>query len=119
MNGLVKQTAGTRLSMSSSMPENQSSAAGAAVGGWERATIFIVAAFLLLRVIYLGFPDLFPEEAYYWNYAKHLDIGYLDHPPMVAWLIHLGTAAFGDSEFGIRVCALLTSLIAGVFIFRL
>ena len=41
-----------------------------------------------------------PEETYYWNYSRHLDIGYLDHPPMVGWLIWLGTAVFGD--YGVR-----------------
>jgi dolichol-phosphate mannosyltransferase len=48
-------------------------------------------------------PELLPEEAYYWNYSRHLDIGYLDHPPMVAWLIRLGTMVFGQNEFGVRI----------------
>ena len=73
---------------------------------------------VLLRLIYSGFADLFPEEAYYWNYAKHLDIGYLDHPPMVAWLIHLGTWIFGETEFGVRICTLPCSLIATFFVYR-
>ena len=73
---------------------------------------------ILLRLIYSGFADLFPEEAYYWNYAKHLDIGYLDHPPMVAWLIHLGTRIFGETEFGVRICTLPCSLVASFFVYR-
>src|ERR1700750_1439692 len=78
----------------------------------------VVVAFLL-RLIYDGHVELFPEEAYYWNYAQHLDIGYLDHPPMVAWLIHLGTACCGQSEFGVRIFALLCALVTRAFTFRL
>jgi dolichol-phosphate mannosyltransferase len=43
-------------------------------------------------LLYLGAPELLFEEAYYWNYAQHLDIGYLDHPLMVAWLIKATTS---------------------------
>jgi len=32
-----------------------------------------------LRLVYGGWVELMPEETYYWNYARHLDIGYLDH----------------------------------------
>ncbi|MBV8879781.1 MAG: glycosyltransferase family 39 protein [Planctomycetaceae bacterium] len=57
-----------------------------------------------------------PEESYHWLYAKHLDFGYYDHPPMIAWLIALGTAVFGDVPFGIRLlpwlCSIGTSIAA-------
>lgn len=85
----------------------------------KRAVLILAAALLLLRVGFFALTDLYPEEAYYWNYAVHLDIGYLDHPPMVAWLIHLGTALFGDGEFGVRIPLLLCSLATGFFVYRL
>ncbi|NLS01585.1 glycosyltransferase family 39 protein [Rhizobium sp. P38BS-XIX] len=66
-----------------------------------------IAYLVVLRLLYLGQSNLLPEEAYYWNYAQHLDIGYLDHPPMVAWLIWIGTKLFGDHEFGVRIGAFL------------
>ena len=77
------------------------------------------AALVVLRVLFLGQTDLFPEEAYYWNYAAHLDIGYLDHPPMVGWLIHLGTLVFGDQATGVRVPAVLCGLATSFFAWRL
>ncbi|TAJ17259.1 MAG: hypothetical protein EPO60_10095, partial [Rugosibacter sp.] len=40
--------------------------------------LLITAYAVLLRLFYLGAPELLFEEAYYWNYAQHLDIGYLD-----------------------------------------
>jgi dolichol-phosphate mannosyltransferase len=38
---------------------------------------------------------------------------------MVAWLIWLGTAVFGDSEFGVRIGALCCAAVASVFAYRL
>ncbi len=72
-----------------------------------------------LRLVYQGSVELLPEETYYWNYSRHLDIGYLDHPPMVAWLIRAGTAVFGQSQFGVRAGALCCGVITSVFVFRL
>jgi dolichol-phosphate mannosyltransferase len=72
-----------------------------------------------LRLIYAGCVELLPEETYYWNYSQHLDIGYLDHPPMVAWLIRLGTLAFGQTEFGVRAGALACGLVTSMFIYKL
>ncbi len=85
----------------------------------EKVVTALILGLLLLRLVFLGRPDLFPEEAYYWNYARHLDIGYLDHPPMVAWLIFAGTKVFGHHEFGVRIGAFLCSLVTSVFVFRL
>jgi len=81
--------------------------------------IGLVSYAVMLRLVYLGSVELLPEETYYWNYSRHLDIGYLDHPPMVAWLIRLGTAAFGQSQFGVRVGALCCGVITSVFTYRL
>jgi dolichol-phosphate mannosyltransferase len=50
------------------------------------AALLAIGYLLVLRLVYLGQVELAPQEAYYWNYAQHLDIGYLDHPPLVAWL---------------------------------
>jgi dolichol-phosphate mannosyltransferase len=85
----------------------------------EYAAIGVVILALALRLLYAGCVQLMPEEAYYWNYAQHLDIGYLDHPPMVGWLIAAGAAVLGDTELGVRIGALLCAVIASVFVYRL
>jgi dolichol-phosphate mannosyltransferase len=88
----------------------------------ERArmlVIWLMVYAFVLRLVYLGSVELLPEEAYYWNYSRHLDIGYLDHPPMVAWLIRLGTALFGQSQFGVRIGALGCGIVASLFTYRL
>ena len=63
------------------------------------AVIFLLA----LRLVLLPVAVLIPEETYYWMYTKFPALGYLDHPPMVAWLIGTGTRLFGDNEFGVRI----------------
>jgi dolichol-phosphate mannosyltransferase len=86
---------------------------------WRVAALALVGYAVLLRLVYLALPDLMPEEAYYWNYAQHLELGYLDHPPMVAWLIAAGTALFGDTEFGVRIAAPVCWAVAAVFSYRM
>jgi dolichol-phosphate mannosyltransferase len=93
--------------------------AGTGAASWRALAIGLIAYAFILRLVYLGSVELLPEEAYYWNYSRHLDIGYLDHPPMVAWLISLGTAVFGQSPFGVRIGALCCGLIASAFAYRL
>jgi dolichol-phosphate mannosyltransferase len=86
---------------------------------WRMVALGIVGYVVALRLLFMGTVDLLPEEAYYWNYAQHLDIGYLDHPPMVAWLIWLGTTIFGQTEFAVRSGAILCWVTAAFFAFRL
>jgi dolichol-phosphate mannosyltransferase len=85
---------------------------------WRRLAITLIVIAVIVRLLCVGTIELLPEEAYYWNYAQHLDIGYLDHPPMVAWLIRLGTAIFGDTEIGVRFGAVLCGAVASVFIYK-
>jgi dolichol-phosphate mannosyltransferase len=86
---------------------------------WRILAICVLAYVIALRLAFVGLVDLLPEEAYYWNYAQHLDIGYLDHPPMVAWLIWAGTSLFGDNEFGVRIAAFVCWLATAYFAFAL
>jgi dolichol-phosphate mannosyltransferase len=86
---------------------------------WRALVIGIVGYAFLLRLVYSAQIELLPEETYYWNYSRHLDIGYLDHPPLVAWLIRAGTTLFGDNEFGVRFGALWCGVTASFFLFRL
>ncbi len=85
--------------------------------GFDSVWLLICLA-VLVRLVFLGYLDLLPEEAYYWNYADHLSIGYLDHPPMVAWLIYLSELLLGRNEFAVRLPAFLGWLAFAWFMFR-
>lgn len=65
-----------------------------------RLTLAVVA---LLSAWVCATTPVFSQEAYYWLYAQHPALSYFDHPPMVAWLIWIGTNLFGDGSFGIRL----------------
>ena len=86
---------------------------------WRVLAIAITGFMLILRFLYLGTTELIPDEAYYWNYKEHLSFGYLDHPPMVAWLIWLATSVFGDNEFGVRLFSYISGIVTLYFVFRL
>jgi dolichol-phosphate mannosyltransferase len=96
-------------------------AAGLAVTGprWRNMAVGFIAYAFALRLVYAGSIEMMPEETYYWNYSQHLDFGYLDHPPMVAWLIRIGTAIFGQTEFGVRAGALCCGAVTSIFIYKL
>ena len=79
----------------------------------------IIAISLLIKLLCIGSNDLLAEEAYYWNYSAHPDIGYLDHPPMVAVLIKLFTTIFGNNEFGVRIGSIFCWLATALFSFKL
>jgi dolichol-phosphate mannosyltransferase len=86
---------------------------------WPLAAFAIVSFAVLLRLVYIGTAQLIPDEAYYWNYANHMDLSFFDHPPMVAWLIWLGTSIFGNNEFGVRISAIACGLIAMMYLYAL
>jgi dolichol-phosphate mannosyltransferase len=86
---------------------------------WRNAAVALIVYAFVLRLVYAGSVELMPEETYYWNYSRHLDFGYLDHPPMVAWLIRVATAVFGQTEFGVRAGALICGAVTSIFVYKL
>jgi dolichol-phosphate mannosyltransferase len=86
---------------------------------WRVLAVGLAIYAVLLRLLYMRLVNLMPEEAYYWNYAQHLDFGYLDHPPAVAWLIRLSTQILGNNEFAVRATALALWFVTVAFCFQL
>ena len=93
--------------------------AASAARRWSVAAAGIVLSVVLLHLLYLKVLPLTPEEAYYWNYSIRLDFGYLDHPPLVAWLIALVEGIFGHGEASIRLAALACMAVMTAFVYRL
>ncbi|MDE8348202.1 MAG: glycosyltransferase family 39 protein [Acidocella sp.] len=56
-----------------------------------------------VRLLMAALLPLSPDEAYYWIWSVHLQAGYFDHPPMVAYWIRAGTMLCGTSAFGVRL----------------
>ncbi len=53
--------------------------------------------------------NLAPDEAHYWTWSKRLDWSYYSKGPMVAYLIAISTRMGGDTEFFVRLPAVLLS----------
>ena len=87
-------------------------------GRLVRNTVLTIAALVVLRLIAAAFTPLTFDEAYYWMWSKHLAFGYYDHPPMVAFVIRLGTMIAGDTELGVRLVSILLALPMSWAVFR-
>src|SRR5829696_9222630 len=75
---------------------------GVLIGDAWRLAIVITIAGTLTRLVVAALTPLFPDETYYWEFSRRLAGGYFDHPPAIAWLVHVGTAIFGDTPLGVR-----------------
>src|SRR6188472_4090880 len=75
-----------------------------------RNTSLTILALVALRLVAAAFPPITFDEAYYWMWSKNLAGGYYDHPPMVAFVIRLGTMIAGDTELGVRLVSVLLAL---------
>jgi hypothetical protein len=64
----------------------------------------LVAAvgFLLLTLLTAGRYGFYGDELYYVACSKNLDFGYVDHPPLVAFLGLLSRQFFGETLIGLR-----------------
>ncbi|MDZ4367233.1 MAG: glycosyltransferase family 39 protein [Afipia sp.] len=76
------------------------------------AAVIAIAVLVTLQVVYAVTADLRTDEAYYWTLSKEYVLSYLDHPPMIAWVVRFGTAIFGDTNFGARFGGLAAMWIA-------
>ncbi len=74
---------------------------------------------LLLTAIRLGVAARTPlsaDEAYYWIWSKAFAPGYLDHPPMVALWIKIGTLIAGDTPLGVRLLGPISALLGSLLL---
>jgi hypothetical protein len=78
---------------------------------------------LLLNMAFAGRYGYFRDELYYIACSDHLAWGYVDHPPLCAFILALTRAILGDSLPAIRFPAALTGsavvMLAGMMAHRL
>lgn len=66
-------------------------------------TLGLITALTLVRLFIIGHLGLFDDEAYYWDWSRHLSASYFDHPPLVAYLIAFFVWIGKTSEFFVRL----------------
>jgi 4-amino-4-deoxy-L-arabinose transferase-like glycosyltransferase len=72
----------------------------------------LVAAVFVVRVVYLFWLSpwqLLGDEAYYWEWSRHLDLCYYEKGPGLAYLIAASTRLLGVSEGAVRLPMALLS----------
>jgi 4-amino-4-deoxy-L-arabinose transferase-like glycosyltransferase len=80
--------------------------------GWRSPGARLILLALVLtaaRLAAAGAIHLTEDEAYYRLWAQHLQFGYFDHPPMIAWWIRAGSLIAGDTPLGVRLLPALAS----------
>ncbi len=66
----------------------------------------------VLRFLLSLFMGMMPQDAYYYLYSEHLALSYFDHPPMVAYMLKLTSAIFGQSLLTIKLTDFGISLLS-------
>jgi 4-amino-4-deoxy-L-arabinose transferase-like glycosyltransferase len=96
-------------------PPPSPSGADASLTGWgllrPRTVIVAIAAIVILRLALGGLIPLTEDEAYYRLWSVRLQMGYFDHPPMIAWWIAAGRALVGDNPLGVRLLPILANAV--------
>jgi 4-amino-4-deoxy-L-arabinose transferase-like glycosyltransferase len=70
----------------------------------------MVAAAGLVRLAFAPAFDLFPQEAYYFLYSRHLSLSYFDHPPLLAYGLRAATELLGPHALTLRLSAFTLTL---------
>ncbi len=84
----------------------------------KRKAILYTCLWAVVIFFFSLYTDLADDEAYYWVYAKNLDWGYFDHPPMIALMIKVGTFFF-NNEMSIRFCTVIASALTLYLLFAI
>lgn len=94
----------------------------------SRATLLLLGlafglAALEIGAGWLGPYGLFHDEAYYWACAKRPGLGYVDHPPLSAWVLAGSMVLLGDGllvfELVPALCAAGTVVLTGLMARRI
>lgn len=87
-------------------------------GRWFWIYLGGVSLFSIGYILYLS-PGLFPDETYFWDLSRRPQLGYVEKPPLVNYLIWATTRLLGSTELGVRlgavVCFALFSWITYAF----
>lgn len=81
----------------------------------------IIIGVVMLRsyAVFVSPLQLSVDEAQYWLWSLTPDAGYFTKPPMIAWVISIGTSLAGSAESGVRIMAPVLHGITALVLWRL
>ena len=74
--------------------------------------------FFAINLIQGIFTPLLNDEPYYWLWSQNPEWGYFDHPPLIAWIIGLGTLFF-ENEIGVRFLSILCGSLTIYYLYKI
>ncbi|MSP53284.1 MAG: glycosyltransferase family 39 protein [Gammaproteobacteria bacterium] len=86
---------------------------------FSKRALLVLLCMGLFALIYNLYLPVLPDEAYYWVWSRHLALSYFDGPPLTAYLIRFSTLIFGNTAEGIKIVALICTLLGATFVYRL
>ena len=87
---------------------------GAALAGATAILVYLALVKLLLHLLTAGNYGYFRGELYYIAAGQRLSLGYVDFPPLVAFVARLARVLFGDSLVALHVFPALAGAIVVV-----
>lgn len=93
-------------------PSSPALPGAAATGRRVGPVAWAIGIGVVLRLVLIAAVPLTNDEAYHIDWARHLQPGYLDHPPAVAWLMALPLRTLGSTPFSVRLPALVLQTLA-------
>lgn len=88
------------------------------ITGMPRVLAATIVGLTLVHALIAAVTGLTDDEAYYRLWALAPALSYYDHPPMVAWMMAAGRWIAGDTPLGIRLPAVLASLLGPFLLWR-
>ncbi len=79
----------------------------------------LLGAWLAVRWLVLRRVGLFNDEAYYWEWSRHLAASYYDHPPAVAYLIAASVRLLGRTPWAVHLPAFALALLTSAVLYLL
>lgn len=80
--------------------------------------IAVALGLTIVRLAMASSTGLVDDEAYYRIWSLAPSLSYLDHPPMIAWVIGAGRAIAGDGTLGVRLLAPIIMLLGAGVLWR-
>lgn len=78
-----------------------------------------LAGWTICRLTLTSLFPLISDEAYHWMWAKYLDLGYYDHPGMVAWMGRLFMPFHGYPAAAARFASVCQSILIVLLVYGL
>lgn len=80
--------------------------------------IFFCSYVLLLALSMYG-SVLCPDSYYYWNWSRHLQLSYYDGPPLIAYVMRIYTALFGQHAFTLYLIGLTSAITTAYLVYKI